>query len=120
MGGQERITGHLRAHRAIPQDKVRQDREDGFARGALYPPDGDSTQSDPDIMGVAGETPTAATRGLVGELQAQGEEKSQHTFDKGLAIAQELQVSRFVLKFNSDSAVAPCPIAHLFQVSPLW
>ena len=71
-------------------------------------------------MGVAGETPTAVTRGLVCELKAQGEEKGCHTFDKGLAIAQELQVGRFILKINGDGAVVPCPFARLSHVSPLW
>jgi hypothetical protein len=57
MGGQERITGHLRAHLAIAQDEVRQDREHGATRGALHPPDGETTQPDTGIMGVACETP---------------------------------------------------------------
>ena len=91
----------------------------GFACRALYPPDGDATQPDPDIMGVAGETPTAVTRGLVGELKADRQDEGQHTFDKGLPIAQELKVGRFVLKINGDGAVVPCPFAHLFHVSPL-
>jgi len=55
----------------------------------------------------------------MGELKAQGEEKGHHTFDKGLAISQELKVGRFVLKINGDGAVVPCPFAHLFHVSPL-
>src|SRR5215510_13034892 len=79
--------------------------EHGATRCTLYPPDGDATQPDPDIMGVAGETPTAVTRGLVGELKAQGEEKGQHTFDKGLAIAQELEVGRFAPEIDGDGAV---------------
>jgi len=91
-----------------------------FACRALYPPDGDSTQPDPGIMGVARETPTAATRSLVCELKAQGEEKGHHTFDKGLAISQELKVGRFVLKINGNGAIVPCPFARLFHMSPLW
>ena len=46
--------------------------------------------------------------------------KGQHTFDKGLAIAQQLQVGRFVVKINGDGAVVPCPFARLSHVSPLW
>jgi hypothetical protein len=56
----------------------------------------------------------------VGELKAQGQEKGHHAFDKGLAIAQELQVGRFVVKINGDGAVVPYPFARLSHVSPLW
>jgi hypothetical protein len=71
-------------------------------------------------MGVAGQAATAVTRGLVGELKAQGEGKGHHTFDKGFAIAQELQVGRCVLKINGDGAVVPCSFARLSHVSLLW
>jgi hypothetical protein len=120
MGGQQGITSDLRPHLAIAQDEMGEDREHRFACRALYPPDGDSTQPDPGIMGVARETPTAATRSLVCELKAQGEEKGHHTFDKGLAISQELKVGRFVLKINGNGAIVPCPFARLFHMSPLW
>jgi hypothetical protein len=61
MCGQQGITGHLRSHRAITQDEVRQDREHGFTRRALDTPDGKTTQPDPDIMRVARQAPSAAT-----------------------------------------------------------
>ncbi|MGE3542191.1 MAG: hypothetical protein AB7N91_32850 [Candidatus Tectimicrobiota bacterium] len=38
MGGQERSTGDLRSHRAVPQDEVGEDREHGATRGALEAP----------------------------------------------------------------------------------
>ena len=105
MGGQQGIAGHLRAHLAIAQDEVRQDREHRFARGALDTPDGEPTQADTGIMGVARQAPAAATGGLVGELKAEGEEKGEDEFDKRLAIAQELKVGRFILEIDGDGAV---------------
>ena len=65
MGGQQGIAGHLRAHLAIAQDEVREDREHRSARGALETPDGEPTQTDTDIMGVARQAPAAATGRLV-------------------------------------------------------
>ena len=88
MRGQQGIAGHLGAHLAIAQDEVGQDGEHGSARGALEPPDGEPTQPDTGIMGVACKTPTAATRGLVFELKAESQEKGEDTFDKGRAIAR--------------------------------
>ena len=42
----------------------------GFARGALDPPDGDATQADTGIMRVARQAPTSAAGGLVFQLKA--------------------------------------------------
>ena len=67
-------------------NEVRQDREHGATRGALHPPDGETTQPDTGIMGVACETPSTATTRLVCELKAEGEEESTHEFDERLAI----------------------------------
>jgi hypothetical protein len=39
------------------------------------------------------------------QLQAKGEEKDEHTFDKRFAVAQQLKIGRFVLKINGDSPV---------------
>jgi MoaA/NifB/PqqE/SkfB family radical SAM enzyme len=113
-------TRNIGTHAAIAQDEVRQDRKDRLARGALDAPDGEPVQSNPSIMGVSGQTPTTGAGRLVCELKAQGEEKGQHAFDKGLAISQELKVGRLVLKINGDGAVVPCPFARLSHVSPLW
>ena len=57
--GQESLTGHLRSHRAITQDEVRQDREHRFASRTLETPDGDPTQADAHIMGVARQQPSS-------------------------------------------------------------
>jgi hypothetical protein len=72
MRRQEGVTSDLRAHLAIAQDKMRQDREHRFARRALYPPDRHPIQTDPDVMGVARQAPPRLTGGLVFELKADG------------------------------------------------
>src|SRR6516165_9545349 len=64
----------------------------GFARGALDPPDGDATQADTGIMRVARQAPTAVTGRLVEELKAEGEKVREYEFNKGLAVAKQLQV----------------------------
>ena len=56
-------------------------------------------------MGVACETPAPATGRLMFQLQAQGEEKGEHTFDKRFAVAQQLHIGRFVLKINGNGPV---------------
>jgi hypothetical protein len=76
-----------------------------FARGALDTPDGETTQPDTGIMGVAGQASTAVTGRLVFQLEAEGEEKSEHELEKRLAIAKELKVGRFVLKIDGDGPI---------------
>src|SRR2546427_328549 len=74
MRGQQGITGNIRTHLTIAQDEVRQDREHRATRGALDTPDGEPTQPDTGIMGVAGgETPPPAGRPLLGVENAGGE-----------------------------------------------
>ncbi len=102
---QQRMAGDLWTHLAIAQDEVRQDREHRATRGALETPDGEMPQPDTDIMGVARQAPAPATGRLVPQLKAQGEDDSDHQFDKGLAVAQQLKVGRFVLKIDGDSPV---------------
>jgi hypothetical protein len=72
MGGQQGIAGHLRTHRAVAQDEMRQNREHRATGGALEPPDRDPAQPDADIMRVARQAPAAVTRRLMGELKAEG------------------------------------------------
>ena len=84
MGRQQGITGHLRSLRAVPQDEVWQDGEDGFTRRTLDAPDGDATQPDPHIMRMAGQTPTATTGRLVFQLKAEGEDEGEDTLEKRL------------------------------------
>jgi hypothetical protein len=75
MGCQQGSTGHLRWHLAVTQDEVRQDREHRFARRTLDTPDGEPTQPDTDIMGMACQPPAAATGCLMFELKSEGQDK---------------------------------------------
>ena len=108
MGGQQGIAGHLRAHLAVAQDEVRQDGEHRFAGGALDTPDGETTQPDTGIMGVAGQAPAPAAAGLVDELKANREEKGEDELDKRLGVTQELKVGRLILEIDGDGAVLAC------------
>ena len=117
VGGEQGIAGHVRPHRAVAQDEVRQDGEDRLAGGALDAPDGETTQADPGVMGVAREAPAAATGRLVEELKAKGEDERQDELDKRLAIAQQLKVGGFIMEIDGDGAVlagrfGACPMSH--------
>src|SRR5712664_234208 len=70
------------------------------------------------IMGVPGPAPAAATGRLVCELKAKGQEKGEHAFDERLAVAQELNVGRFIVEIDGDGAVVPHPCGGLGHVSP--
>jgi hypothetical protein len=68
-------------------------------------------------MGVAGQTATTGTGGLVGQLEADREDERQDTFDKRFAIAEQLKVGGLVMKTNGDSAVLSrrfSPFTHVF------
>ena len=95
-----------------------EDREHGFARGALDAPDGETPQPDAGVMGVACQPPTAVTGRLVLELQAQGQEKGEDTLDKGLRVAKQLKVRGFILKIDGDSTVFSGPCGGFAHVSP--
>jgi hypothetical protein len=84
---------------------VGQDGEHRTTRGALDAPDGDSTQANTDIMGVARQAPAPATGGLVFELKAKGHHEGEDTFEERLAIVKQLHVGRFVLKIDGDGPV---------------
>jgi hypothetical protein len=58
-------------------------------------------------MGVAGQAPAAATGGLVCELAADREDERHDPFDKGLAVAKQLNVGRFIMEIDGDRAVVP-------------
>src|SRR5215813_12732947 len=53
---QEGIARDLWLHLAIAQDEVWQHGKHGLTRRALYPPNGDPTHTEADIMRVTGET----------------------------------------------------------------
>src|SRR5712664_925643 len=117
MGGQQGIAGHVRPHRAVAQDKVRQDGEGRFAGGALDTPDGEPAQANPRVMRVARQAPTRAAAGFVCELEAEGEEEGEDAFDKRFAITKELEVGGFVVEIDSDGAVLACRFGGVSHVS---
>ncbi len=95
----------------------------GFARGALDTPDGETTQSDASVMRVACQAPAVVTGRFMPELKAKGQEKGEDTLDKGLRVAKQLKVGGFILKINGDGAVVPsrfgwaCPVSPSVQMS---
>jgi hypothetical protein len=89
-----------------------------FARGTLDAPDGEAAQADTGIMRVARQAPTSLTRRLVCQLQAQGQEKGEHAFDKRLAIAQELTIGGFVVKINGDGPIGAGLVSGISHGSP--
>ena len=105
MGRQQGIAGHRGSHLAIAEDEMRQDGAYRFARGALETPDGDAPETDTHIMRVTRQAPAATTGRLVLELKTDGQNESQHQSHKGLAVAKQLKVGRFVLKINSDGPI---------------
>jgi hypothetical protein len=64
-----------------------QDRKHRFASRTLESLDGDPTQPDVDIMRVACEAPPAVTSGLMFELKAKGQEKSEYELDKRFTVS---------------------------------
>jgi hypothetical protein len=41
------------------------------------------------------------------QLKPDGQDESHHQFDKGLAVAKQLKVGRFIMEIDGDSAVLP-------------
>src|SRR5215471_2267004 len=62
-----------------------------FACRALDTPNSEATEADTGVMGVTCQTPTATTGRLVCQLQAKGQEKGEHAFDKRFAIPKQLK-----------------------------
>ena len=56
-------------------------------------------------MGVARQASAAAAGRLVLQLQAQGQEKGEHAFDKRFAITQELTIGGFVVNIDGDGPI---------------
>ena len=62
-------------------------------------------KAEPGRVGVARQAPTRAAAGLVGELQAESEEKRAHELDKCLGVAQERQGGRLIAEVDGDRVV---------------
>src|ERR1700752_1760011 len=112
------MAGHLRAHLAITQDEMWEDREHHFARRTLYPPDSNPTETDAGIMRMACETPAPATGGLVRELEAEGHDEGDDTFEERLPITKQLEIRRFAPEIDGDGAVLPRRLSRCAHVSP--
>ena len=96
---------------------MRQDREHGFASRALDTPDGETTQAETGLGGVARQAAARAAAGLVEELKAEGKEKGEDELDKRLGVVKELVVRRFIVEINGDGAVFACHFGGLAHVS---
>ncbi len=105
VGGDQGLAGDIGAHAAIAQDEVWQNREYRLTRGALDAPDGETTQPDTGIMGVARQAPALITGRFVLQLEAEGQKEGEDTLEKRLAIAEEVAVGGFVSKIDGDRAV---------------
>jgi hypothetical protein len=81
-------------------------------------PDGETTQPDTGIVGVAHQAPALAAAGLVEELKAEREDKREHELDKRLGVTKELKVSRLLLKIDGDGTVLACRLGCLSHLSP--
>src|SRR5438128_11873195 len=92
--------------------------KDRFASRALHAPDGEPTQPDTGIVGVAGQAPALAAAGLVYELKAEREEKREHELDKRLGVTKALKVRRLILKIDGESTGLACRLGCLSHLSP--
>ena len=88
--GAQGSAGPVRPHRAIAPDAGRHNGAHRLAGGARDAPEGETTQTDPSVMGGAGQTPATGAGRFMGELQAQGEEQGEDACDTGLAIVHQL------------------------------
>src|SRR4051794_32788185 len=92
MGRHQGIASDLGSHLAIAQDEVGEDCEHRATRGALETPDGAPPETDTHIMRVTRQAPAATTGGFVLELKSDGQDERHHQFNKGLAVAKQLNV----------------------------
>ncbi len=99
-------------------NEVRQDGEDRLAGGALDAPNGETTQAYSGIMRVARQVSAPATGRLVGELKPKREDERQDELDKRFAIAEYLEIGRFIAEINSDGAVVAGRLGAVSHVSP--
>ena len=67
-------------------------------------------------MGMTGQTATAVAACLMVELEAEREDKGEDKLDKRFAVADQLEVGRWVLEVNGDCAVLACHFGGLCHV----
>jgi hypothetical protein len=69
-------------------------------------------------MRVARQASAPATGRLVGELKPKGEDERQNELDKRFAIAEYLEVGRFIAEINGDGAMVVGRLGAVSHVSP--
>src|SRR5712691_6988872 len=69
-------------------------------------------------MRVARQASAPATGRLVGELKPKREDERQDELDKRFAIAEYLEVGRFIAEINGDGTVVAGRLGALSHVSP--
>ena len=89
-----------------------------FARCALDAPDGETTQAETGIMGVACHVATLTAAGFVEELEAHREEEGKDELDKRVWGVEERQVGRLIVKVDGDGPVVACRFGGLSHGSP--
>jgi len=99
-------------------NEVREDGEHRMTGSALDPPDGDATEAHPYIMGVACQTPAAATGRLVRELKADRKDEGEDELDKRFGIAQECKVGRLIVEVDGNRTVLAGRCGSLSHGSP--
>jgi hypothetical protein len=106
-------------HLAIAQDEVGEDRKHRSTPRALEAPDRDAPETDPHIMRMPRQASSPITGRLVRELEAEGQEEGEHTFNKRLAVCNQAEVGGFVSKIDRDRAVFAPRFGRCAYVSPL-
>ena len=120
MGGEEGIAGDVRSHRAVTQDEMGQHGKNCLASRALHAPDGEATEPNAGIMGVASQTTTAVTGRFMGQLEADGEDEGKDALDEGLRVVKELRVGGLIVEIDGDRTVLAWCFGGLCQVSSPW
>jgi len=70
-------------------------------------------------MRMTRQASSAITGRLVLELEAEGQEEGEHTFNKRLAVCTQAEVGGFVSTIDGDGAVFAPRFGRCAQVSPL-
>jgi hypothetical protein len=84
----------------------------------LDTPDGETTLADTGMMGEARQASAPATDGFVLQLKAEGHDEGKDTFEKRLPIAKQLEIRRFALEIDSDSAIFSRRFRHCVHMYP--
>jgi hypothetical protein len=119
MSSQQRITDCTRGHLSVAQDEMGQYGKDRLTACALNAPNGEPTQANASIVGMAGQRVTSAGRCVL-ELKAQGEDESQDELEERLGVVEELAVGGLIVEIDGESAIlAGCFVGLCHVSSPL-